>query len=123
MEAAARGAGWLLGVVGVQPGAGAASDASIPAVFVVGTARFRIHPKILRSDAILERSVGPWCCRVRACAFRIAALPSGMRVVCVRGLRQAKGGMPRQDLQTCARMTELAERIQNHIGFMGSFRR
>ena len=68
----------------MQPGAGAASDASIPAVFVVGMARFRMHPKILRSDAILGRSVGPWCCRVRACAFRIAALPSGMRVVCVR---------------------------------------
>ena len=44
------------------------------------------HPPCVRSrsDAILERSVGPWCCRVRACAFRIAALPSGMRVVCVR---------------------------------------
>ena len=26
-------------------------------------------------------------------------------------------------LQTCARMKELTEGIQNHIGFMGSFRR
>ena len=72
----------------MQPGTGATPDASIPAVFVVGEWRDRrMHPETscaLRSDAILERSVGPWCCRVRACAFRIAALPSGMRVVCVR---------------------------------------
>ena len=40
-----------------------------------------------------------------------------------KGRRHTKGGMPRQDLQTCARMKELTERIQNHIGFMGSFRR
>ena len=45
----------------------------------------RMNPKICQSDAILERSVGPWRCSMRASAFRIAPLPSGMRVVCVRG--------------------------------------
>ena len=34
-----------------------------------------------------------------------------------------EGGGARQDLQTCARMKEHTERIQNHIGFAGSFRR
>ena len=79
----AGGGGWPWGVVSVQPGAGATPEASIPAVFVVGMARFRMHPKISRSDAILGRSVGPWRYSMRANAFPIAALHSGMRVVCV----------------------------------------
>lgn len=84
MEGAARGAGWPWGVVGVQLGAGATSDASIPAILVVGMVHVRMHAKICRLHAILGRSVGPWRCSMRAYAFPIAALHSGMRVVCVR---------------------------------------
>ena len=59
----------------------------------------------------------------RCCA---AARPQwGVGCACAGppGRRHTKGYMPRQELQTCARMKELTERIQNHIGFMGSFRR
>ena len=81
LEGAARGAGWSCGMVGVQPSAGAATGASIPAILVVRTAHIRMHPKICRSHAILARSVEPWCCSMHAYAFCIAALHSGMRVV------------------------------------------
>ena len=40
LEDAARGAGWSWGVMGVQPGARATPDASIPAILVVGIAQF-----------------------------------------------------------------------------------
>ena len=68
----------------MQLGAGATSDASIPAILVVGMVHVRMHAKICRLHAILGRSVGPWRCSMRAYAFPIAALHSGMRVVCVR---------------------------------------
>ena len=71
-------------MLGVQPRAGVATGASILAIIVVGTAHGRMHLKICRSHAILARSVGPWGCGMRAYAFPIAALHSGMCVVCVR---------------------------------------
>ena len=67
---------------------------SISTILVVGLARCRMNLKICRSDAILARSVGPWRCSMRACAFRIAALPSGMRVVCVRGRGEITSAPP-----------------------------
>ena len=54
----------------------------------------------------------------RATRLMVSGPPAG-----IKGQRQAKGGMPRQDLQTCARMKELTLGIHNHIGFMGPFRR
>ena len=83
LEGAARGADWSWGTVGVQPGAGAATGAPIPAIYVVGKVHIRMRLKICRSDAIFARSVGPWRCSMRASAFPIAALHSGMHVVCV----------------------------------------
>ena len=53
----------------------------------------------------------------------LKAAECGLTLTVVTGQRQANGGITRQDLQTCARMKELTEGIQNHIGFMGSFRR
>ena len=79
LEDAARGAGWSWGVMGVQPGAGATPDASIPAILVVGIAHVRMNPKICQSDAILERS---WDPGVVACAHLLFALLLYL-VVCV----------------------------------------
>jgi hypothetical protein len=68
----------------LRGGDGRVVPGSSPAVLGVGTAHIRMRLKLCRSNAILARSVGPWRCSMRAYAFRITALHSGMRVVCAR---------------------------------------